>query len=34
MEVRDVVGIAITAVIFFGIKALIEYMDGSPARKK
>lgn len=34
MEVRDVVGIAITAVIFFGIKALIEYMDDSPARKK
>lgn len=34
MEMRDVVGVTITAVIFFGIKALIEYMDGSPARKE
>lgn len=33
MDMRDVVGVTITAAIFFGIKALIEYIDGSPARK-
>lgn len=33
MDMRDVVGIAIAAVIFFGIKALIEYINASPSRK-
>lgn len=34
MDMRDVVGVTITAVIFFGIKALIEHVDGAPARKE
>lgn len=34
MDMRSVVGIAIMAILFFGLKALIKYIDGAPARKE